>query len=192
MMSFCWGDVRAKTISVWFCRISSICSEVKSLRSVPWITQALASLGRAERGQDIGGEVQRSLMDRLTDRRGRGAGSERRMGSLGVRDKAKLGRRGAAAGGSQGRPQEGLWDSGSRRTEICRQPGKRDRHRERHEDRKAEEVRTEMRDRDTKADRKRQRWTQRYWISVNPPRWELLVAHFRKGKTVSGRPDDMP
>lgn len=68
MMSFCWGEVRAKTISVWFCRISSICSEVKSLRSVPWITQALASLRKAESGQDM-------RTDPQTD--GGGPGSER-------------------------------------------------------------------------------------------------------------------
>ena len=46
MISFCWGDVRAKTISVWFLRISSSCSEVMSFRSEPCTTQAFASLPR--------------------------------------------------------------------------------------------------------------------------------------------------
>lgn len=77
MMSFCWGEVRAKTISVWFCRISSICSEVKSLRSVPWMTQALASLRRDE-GTVVKARVRSwgHLIDRGTDHRqgGRGGG----------------------------------------------------------------------------------------------------------------------
>lgn len=44
MMSFCCGEVLANTISVWFLRMSSIWSWDRSFRSVPWITQALASL----------------------------------------------------------------------------------------------------------------------------------------------------
>lgn len=44
MISFCWGEVRAKTISVWFLRISSSCSAVMSFRSEPCTTHALASL----------------------------------------------------------------------------------------------------------------------------------------------------
>lgn len=44
MISFCCGDVLANTISVWYFRMSSSCSEVRSFRSPPCTTQALASL----------------------------------------------------------------------------------------------------------------------------------------------------
>lgn len=44
IISFCCGEVLAKTISVWYFRMSSSCSAVKSFRSPPWTTQALASL----------------------------------------------------------------------------------------------------------------------------------------------------
>lgn len=45
MMSFCCGEVRANTISVWYLRISSSWSEFSSLSSVPWMTAAFASRG---------------------------------------------------------------------------------------------------------------------------------------------------
>merc|ERR1711953_1440655 len=45
MINFCWGEVLANTISVWYIRISSICFSLMSLISPPWTTQALASLG---------------------------------------------------------------------------------------------------------------------------------------------------
>ena len=141
MMSFCWGEVRAKTISVWFCRISSICSEVKSLRSVPWITQALASLGRAESGQDM----------RTGPQTGEdGPGSER--GTKGFAGVAVVGSE------MKGDGKEGLWEGwradlrknfGTLNLEeqrICRQPGNRNRPRERREDGKAKGVRTGMRE----------------------------------------------
>lgn len=44
MISFCCGEVLAKTISVWYLRMSSSCSGARSFRSPPWTTQALASL----------------------------------------------------------------------------------------------------------------------------------------------------
>ena len=44
MISFCWGDVRANTISEWLHRTSSIWAGVMSLKSIPWITAARASL----------------------------------------------------------------------------------------------------------------------------------------------------
>lgn len=44
MMSFCCGEVLAKTISVWYFRMSSSCSGLRSFRSPPCTTQALASL----------------------------------------------------------------------------------------------------------------------------------------------------
>lgn len=47
MMSFCWGEVRANTISLWFCRISSSCSEFMFFRSEPCTTMALTSLKEA-------------------------------------------------------------------------------------------------------------------------------------------------
>lgn len=49
MISFCCGEVLAKTISVWLLKISSICSWERSFRSVPWITQALASLRNTDK-----------------------------------------------------------------------------------------------------------------------------------------------
>merc|ERR1719284_1398470 len=45
MINFCWGDVRAKTISVWYIRISSKAFSLRSLISPPWTTAARASLG---------------------------------------------------------------------------------------------------------------------------------------------------
>ena len=48
MISFCWGEVLANTISLWFLRMSSIWAGVMSLRSVPWTTQAWASLESEE------------------------------------------------------------------------------------------------------------------------------------------------
>ena len=44
MISFCCGEVLAKTISVWYFRMSSSCSAVRSFRSPPCTTHALASL----------------------------------------------------------------------------------------------------------------------------------------------------
>lgn len=44
MMSFCWGEVRANTISVWCASVWSIWAGVMSRRSEPCTTQALASL----------------------------------------------------------------------------------------------------------------------------------------------------
>ena len=49
MISFCCGEVLAKTISVWFLSMSSIWSWLRSFRSVPWITQALASLNNTDK-----------------------------------------------------------------------------------------------------------------------------------------------
>ena len=44
MISFCCGDVRAKTISEWLARMSSICAGVMYRRSLPCTTHAFASL----------------------------------------------------------------------------------------------------------------------------------------------------
>src|SRR4029434_4361096 len=44
MMSFCWGEVLANTISVWYLSRSSRYSGLMSFRSDPCTTQALASL----------------------------------------------------------------------------------------------------------------------------------------------------
>ena len=56
MISFCWGDVRAKTISEWLAKISSSCSGLMSFSSMPVTTAALASLdGQEELGEGIGG-----------------------------------------------------------------------------------------------------------------------------------------
>lgn len=48
IISFCWGEVRAKTISEWLRRMSSSCSEVMSFSSIPLTTAALASLQKPE------------------------------------------------------------------------------------------------------------------------------------------------
>lgn len=48
MMSFCCGEVRANTISVWFLSRSSRYSGLMSFRSEPCTTQALASLKRTQ------------------------------------------------------------------------------------------------------------------------------------------------
>lgn len=52
MMSFCWGEVRANTISVWFLSRSSRYSALISFRSEPCTTQALASLGSTHKNAD--------------------------------------------------------------------------------------------------------------------------------------------
>lgn len=44
MTSFCWGDVRAKTISEWLHKISSSCCKLISFSSIPLTTAAVASL----------------------------------------------------------------------------------------------------------------------------------------------------
>lgn len=54
MMSFCWGEVRANTISVWFLSRSSRYSELMSFRSEPCTTQALASLGNTHTQTQLG------------------------------------------------------------------------------------------------------------------------------------------
>lgn len=144
MMSFCWGEVRAKTISVWFCRISSICSEVKSLRSVPWITQALASLQRAESGQDMWTDPQTE---------GGGPGSER-----GTKGFVGVGVGGSEMRGNGGQGLQEGWRADLRKnfgtldSEEQRYADKQEMEtdRERHENGKAEGVRTETRDNDVK------------------------------------------
>merc|ERR1719323_2675823 len=45
MINFCWGEVLAKTISVWYIKISSSAFSDSSLISPPWTTAARASLG---------------------------------------------------------------------------------------------------------------------------------------------------
>jgi len=44
MISFCWGEVRANTISGWLRSMSSISAGVMSRRSLPWTTHAFAFL----------------------------------------------------------------------------------------------------------------------------------------------------
>lgn len=51
MISFCWGDVRAKTISACSRRIASSCSELMSFSSIPFTTAAVASLQEPQAGQ---------------------------------------------------------------------------------------------------------------------------------------------
>jgi len=53
MMSFCCGDVRANTISVWLASTSSIWAGVMSRRSLPCTTHAFASLQRRYSSQAI-------------------------------------------------------------------------------------------------------------------------------------------
>lgn len=50
MISFCWGDVRAKTISACSRRISSSCSALISFSSIPFTTAAVASLTQKQGG----------------------------------------------------------------------------------------------------------------------------------------------
>jgi len=61
MMSFCWGDVRAKTISACSLSTRSICAGVMSRRSDPWTTYARVSLTDSARPPTWQGEPEHTI-----------------------------------------------------------------------------------------------------------------------------------